>query len=140
MWCPCSCYKINTYLKDVPQQKGIAFKSKVRIYNSDGLNIFYSGRKYTEKDWVRLKKRHYPLQYNSVVPIDMQWRWKEHLKRKPVCIWWKDFDFNIFYSCIEYTETDWVQLKVSHYPLQKGLWCGVYNWLFFTSKGFWKTL
>ena len=27
-----------------------------------GLNIFYSGRKYTEKDWVQLKMRHYPLQ------------------------------------------------------------------------------
>ena len=27
-----------------------------------GLNIFYSGAEYTEKDWVRLKVRHYPLQ------------------------------------------------------------------------------
>ena len=27
-----------------------------------GLNIFYSCRKYTEKDWVRLKMQHYPLQ------------------------------------------------------------------------------
>ena len=26
-----------------------------------GLNIFYSGIKYTEKDWVRHKVRHYPL-------------------------------------------------------------------------------
>ena len=26
-----------------------------------GLNIFYSCRKYTETDWVRLKMRHYPL-------------------------------------------------------------------------------
>ena len=26
-----------------------------------GLNIFYSGRTYTEKDWVRFKVRHYPL-------------------------------------------------------------------------------
>ena len=26
------------------------------------LNIFYSGIEYTEKDWVRLKVRHYPLQ------------------------------------------------------------------------------
>ena len=25
-------------------------------------NIFYSGRKYREKDWVRRKVRHYPLQ------------------------------------------------------------------------------
>ena len=27
-----------------------------------GFNIFYSGIKYTEKDWVRHKVRHYPLQ------------------------------------------------------------------------------
>ena len=27
-----------------------------------GLNIFYSGIKNTEKDWVRLKVRYYPLQ------------------------------------------------------------------------------
>ena len=25
------------------------------------LNLFYSGRQYTEKDWVGLKMRHYPL-------------------------------------------------------------------------------
>ena len=27
-----------------------------------GLNIFYSGIKYTENDWVRLKVRRYPFQ------------------------------------------------------------------------------
>ena len=27
-----------------------------------GLNIFYSGIKYTEKDWVQLKVLHYPRQ------------------------------------------------------------------------------
>ena len=29
------------------------------------------------------------------------------------------FDLNIFYSGIEYTEKDWVRLKVRHYPFQK---------------------
>ena len=32
-----------------------------------GLNIFYSGRAYTEKDWARLKVQHYPL---SVIPFE----------------------------------------------------------------------
>ena len=27
-----------------------------------GLNILYSGRKYTSMDWVRFKVRHYPVQ------------------------------------------------------------------------------
>ena len=26
-----------------------------------GVNIFYSGIKFTEKDWVHLKVQHYPL-------------------------------------------------------------------------------
>ena len=29
---------------------------------TDGLNIFYSRIKYIDKDWVRCKVRHYPLQ------------------------------------------------------------------------------
>ena len=27
-----------------------------------GVNVFYSGIMYTEKDWVRIKVRHYPIQ------------------------------------------------------------------------------
>ena len=34
-----------------------------------GLNIIYSGIKYTEKDWARLKGRHYPLQ----IAIPHEW-------------------------------------------------------------------
>ena len=33
--------------------------------SSAGLNIFYSDRKYTEKDCVRLNVRHYPLYYRA---------------------------------------------------------------------------
>ena len=37
--------------------------SSTPIYSQTvGLNIFYSGIKYTEKDWVRHKVRHYALQ------------------------------------------------------------------------------
>ena len=32
------------------------------LVESFGLNIFYSGIEYADKDWVRLKVRHYPLQ------------------------------------------------------------------------------
>ena len=36
------------------------------ITREDGLNIFYSGVKYTENDLVRLKVRHYSLQQNEI--------------------------------------------------------------------------
>ena len=39
-----------------------AFRSTCVICVWFNLNIFYSCRKYKEKDWVRLKGRHYPLQ------------------------------------------------------------------------------
>ena len=62
-----------------------------------GLNIFYSGIRYTGKDWVRLKVQHYTLQKYEWVGI------------------------NIFYSGIRYTGKDWVQLKVQHYPLHENV-------------------
>ena len=39
------------------------FKKGIVYYFRFGLNIFYSGTEYTEMDWVRLKVRHYPLQF-----------------------------------------------------------------------------
>ena len=33
-----------------------------------GLNIFYSGIKYTEKDWMPLEVRHYPLSLLFSIP------------------------------------------------------------------------
>ena len=52
-------------LKFTSSSTGYELSLSARFINESldiGLNIFYSGRKYTEKDWVRLKVRHYPLQ------------------------------------------------------------------------------
>ena len=43
----------------ISNYRSIALKSYVFVIS---LNIFYAGIKYIEKDWVRLKVRHYPLQ------------------------------------------------------------------------------
>ena len=37
------------------------------IESKVGINIIYSGIVYTEKDWVQLKVRHYPIQDSEVV-------------------------------------------------------------------------
>ena len=45
--------------------RGLHRCCKVRI----AADIFYSGRKYTEKDWVRPNVRHYPLQNGGRISI-----------------------------------------------------------------------
>ena len=45
-----------------PHFNNLSFCRQFLVRISFVLNIFYSGRKYTEKDWVQLKVRHYPLE------------------------------------------------------------------------------
>ena len=52
----CNCLRHATCYHDYGTSKKI--EGNVAL----GLNIFYSGIKYTEKDWVRHKMQHYPLQ------------------------------------------------------------------------------
>ena len=47
----------------------MVWKSVDQIISRFSLNVFYWGRKYTEKDWVRIKVRHYPLQVSN--PLKM---------------------------------------------------------------------
>ena len=46
---------LQTYITDLDHRKHV------------GLNVIHSGRKYTGKDWVRLKVTHYPLQMLSTL-------------------------------------------------------------------------
>ena len=53
-------------------RKRYRMRLKVRHYPLhsmflNGLNVLYSGIKYTEKDWVRLSMRHYHLQKGKEV-------------------------------------------------------------------------
>ena len=74
------------------------------VFHAIGFKVFYSCTKYTEKDWVRLKVRHYPLQcfhYNSLF---LHVAFNSHL-------------FTLVLFSIEYTEKDWTRLYVRHYTL-----------------------
>ena len=51
---------MHKYIAAVSMIKSRPF-IKIYVFADVGLNIFYSARKYTEKDWVRHKVRHYPL-------------------------------------------------------------------------------
>ena len=64
-----------------------------RTFAPFGLNIFYSGIKYTEKDWVRHKVQHYPLQCSILLPVV-----------KKICVFVVYFGLNIFYLRIQLLE------------------------------------
>ena len=53
----------------------------MNFYDITTLNTFYSHRKYTEKDWVRLRVQHYPLQDITTCSMPEVCE-KNHKKRK----------------------------------------------------------
>ena len=120
-------------------------KTSLLVWVLFGLNIFYSGIEYTDKDGVRLEVRPSPvsriIQSQTVRNLTHRGSsslthlpWSVILSRLSIgrvctttvfCMVFVDGllnvcvpFFNMFYSGFKYTEKDWVQNKVRHYSLQ----------------------
>ena len=79
----CVLWKFGLYMKSaymyMQQCVDVFLTSKNSLKKSQtrglGLNIFHSGIKYTEKDWVQLKVQHYPLY--PYIPV---WMWSAYMR------------------------------------------------------------